>query len=71
MLLPWGIRSTNYVLVQYTRNTTQDGENKFLIIPMKQLYMQEESMFYTLWPLIVGIVCIIHRQIVSANILNS
>jgi len=65
------IRSTCYVLEQYTRNKTQDGGNKFVIIAMKQLYMQEESLFYTLWHVTADIVCIINRQIDSANILNS
>ena len=62
------IRYTYYALKQF--NITKDGENK-LIIAMKQLCMQEQSVFYALWPVIADIMCIIHRQIVSANILNS
>ena len=53
------------------RNVTKDGENKLVIKAMKQLYMQEQSVFCTLWPVIADIMCIILRQIVSANILNS
>ena len=64
-----GIRSTYYVLEQC--NITKDGENKLVMIAMRQLYMQEQSVFYTLWPVIADIMCIILRQIVSANILNS
>jgi hypothetical protein len=63
------IRSTYYILDQC--NLTKDGENKFVIIAMQQLYMQEESVYYTLWPVIADIMCIILRQIVSANILNN
>ena len=61
--------STYYVLEQC--NITKDGENKLVMIAMRQLYMQEQSVFYTLWPVIADIMCIILRQIVSANILNS
>jgi hypothetical protein len=64
-----GIRSTYYALEQC--NITKDIENKLMIIAMTQMYMQEESVFYTLWPLIADIMCIILRQIPSANILNS
>ena len=64
-----GIRSTYYVLEQC--NITKDGENKLVIKAMKQLYMQEQSVFRTLRTVIADIVCIILRQIVSANILNS
>jgi len=65
-----GIRSTYYVLEQC--NITKDGENKLVIIAMKQLYMQEQSLFYKLLrPVIADIMCIILRHIVSASILNS